>query len=132
MPEARLDGRIIYGGEASGAVLRSDEPVGFFGHLDPETGVYSESGHPLDGKCVKGTVLAFPRAKGSTVGSYVAYALKKTGHAPAAMLIGECDTITAVGAIIGEIPTVDGIDISALEDGRTARVSEGEVILEEG
>ncbi|MFC1679903.1 aconitase X swivel domain-containing protein [Elusimicrobiota bacterium] len=127
-----IKGRIIYKGEASGEVLKSDDPVGFFGHLDPDTGMYRESGHPLDGKCVKGKILAFPRAKGSTVGSYVVYALTKTGQAPAAMVIGECDTIVAVGAIIGEVPTVDGINISALKDGSAVRVRDGEVIVEEG
>ena len=47
--------------------------------VDAKTGVYREAGHPLDGKCVKGRVLVFPRAKGSTVGSYILYALRKTG-----------------------------------------------------
>ncbi|MFH1726560.1 MAG: DUF126 domain-containing protein [Elusimicrobiota bacterium] len=131
MGKARIQGRTIFRGTASGPVLRSDEPVGFFGHLDPETGVYREAGHPLDGKSVKGSILAFPRAKGSTVGSYVIYALKKTGRAPAALVIGECDTIVAVGAIIAEVPAVDGIDISRLKDGAAARVADGEVIVEE-
>ena len=96
MPEARLKGRVIREGEASGSVLKSDVPIGFFGHLDPADGVYREAGHPLDGRCVKGRVLAFPKAKGSTVGSYIIYALKKSGQAPAAMLMQECDTIVAV------------------------------------
>jgi len=127
----KLKGRVIFGGEAAGSVLKSGVPLGFFGHIDPDTGVYREAGHPLDGMLVSGRVLVFPRAKGSTVGSYIIYALKKTGRAPAAMLIGECDTIVAVGAIIGEIPTVDGIDVSRLEDGDEVRVRGGEVIREQ-
>ena len=129
MPRKTLKGRLIYSGKGSGRVLKSDVPLGLFGHLEPKTGVYHEAGHPLDGKCVKGRVLVFPRAKGSTVGSYILYALRKTGKAPAAILLRECDTIVAVGAIIGSIPTVDRIDIAALPDGAMVKVEGREVFL---
>jgi hypothetical protein len=125
-----MKGRIIFSGEGKGKVLKSDAPLGLFGHLDPKTGIYREAGHPLDGKSVKGRVLVFPRAKGSTVGSYILYALRKTGKAPAAMVLAECDTIVAVGAIIGAIPTVDSVDLSMLEDGASVKVQGREVILE--
>ena len=127
---ATLKGRLIFGGAAAGKVLKSSAPLGLFGHLDPKTGVYREAGHPLDGKCVKGRVLVFPRAKGSTVGSYILYALRKSGKAPAAMVLAECDTIVAVGAIIGGIPAVDRIDISAVKDGADVRIKDREVIIE--
>lgn len=112
-----MKGRVIFSGAGRGKVLKSDAPLGLFGHLDPKTGIYREAGHPLDGKCVKGRVLVFPRAKGSTVGSYILYALRKTGKAPAAMVLSECDTIVAVGAILAEVPCVDGIDILAWTTG---------------
>ena len=123
-------GRLIFSGTAAGKVLKSDVPLGLFGHLDPKTGVYREAGHPLDGVCVKGRVLVFPRAKGSTVGSYILYALRKSGKAPAAMILAECDTIVAVGAIIAAIPTVDRVDLSRLEDGALVQVKDREVIVE--
>ncbi|MBI5623761.1 MAG: DUF126 domain-containing protein [Elusimicrobia bacterium] len=122
-----VKGRLIAKGTATGPLLKSEAPMGFFGHLDPETGVYREAGHPLDGKCVRGAVLAFPRAKGSTVGSYILYALRQTGNAPAAMVLRECDTITAVGAIIGKIPAVDQVDISRLKEGSEVTVADGDV-----
>jgi len=130
MPRRVLRERSVFDGSAEGRVLKSDAPLGLFGHLDPKTGVYRKAGHPLNGKCVKGRVLVFPRAKGSTVGSYILYALRKTGKAPAAMILSECDTIVAVGAIIGSIPTVDSVDLSALPDGAAVRVKDQEVILE--
>jgi predicted aconitase with swiveling domain len=125
-----MKGRVIFSGSAAGKVLKSDVPLGLFGHLDPKTGLYREAGHPLNGKCVKDRVLVFPRAKGSTVGSYILYALRKTGKAPAAMILSECDTIVAVGAIIGSIPTVDGIDLSAIKDGASVKVRGQEVRFE--
>lgn len=125
-----MKGRLIFSGQAAGAVLKSKAPLGLFGHLDPKTGVYREAGHPLNGKSVKGRILVFPRAKGSTVGSYILYALRKTGKAPAAMILADCDTIVAVGAIIAGIPTVDRVDLGLLKDGAMVRVKGEEVILE--
>lgn len=127
-----LPGRVIFDGTGEGAVLKSDIPIGFFGHIDPETGIYRETGHPLDGKSLAGRVLVFPSAKGSTVGSYVIYALQKTGQAPAAMILRECDTIVAVGAIIGEVPTIDNVDISKLAENAKVQVKGSEVSIEEG
>jgi predicted aconitase with swiveling domain len=87
--------------------------------VDPETGIIVEKGHPLHGKCITGTVLAFPYGKGSTVGSYVLYALSRNGHAPAAIINAEAEAIIATGAIIAEIPMVDRTDvpIEKLRDG---------------
>jgi predicted aconitase with swiveling domain len=56
-------------------------------------------------------VLAFPYGKGSTVGSYVLYALTRNGHAPAAIVNAEAEPIIATGAIIGNIPMIDRPDI---------------------
>lgn len=126
----RIKGRVIFEGTAAGLVLKSDAPLGFFGHLDPATGVYKEHGHPLDGMAIKGRVLVFPRGKGSTVGSYILYGLKKAGNAPAAMIMTDCDTIVAVGALIGEIPTIDGVALSAFENEQQVRVKGGEVVIE--
>jgi hypothetical protein len=93
--------------------------------VDPESGIIVENGHPLNGKCIAGTVLAFPYGKGSTVGSYVLYALSRNGLAPAAIINAEAEPIIATGAIIGEIPMVDRIDIplAELKDGTRVTVN---------
>jgi uncharacterized protein len=113
----RMKGRKIFGGKARAEALVSNEPISFFGGVDPETGLIVEPGHPLRGECVAGKVLVFPRGKGSTVGSYTLYRLKKNGKAPAAILTRECETIVAVGAIIAEIPCLDRIDIDRIRSG---------------
>jgi predicted aconitase with swiveling domain len=112
-----LKGRKIFGGTARAEALVSQEPISFFGGVDPDTGVIVEEGHPLQGQCLAGKILAFPRGKGSTVGSYTLYRLKKNGKAPAALLTLECETIVAVGAIISEIPCLDRIDIHRIRNG---------------
>lgn len=112
-----LTGRVIKAGWAEGEALVSPEPMGFFGGVDPQTGVVLELGHALQGQCVAGRVLVFPTGKGSTVGSYILYRLKKNGVAPAAMVNAESEPIVAVGAIISEIPMLDRVAIDQIATG---------------
>jgi predicted aconitase with swiveling domain len=106
-----IRGRGISGGQGNGLLLVSMEPISFLSGVDPESGIIVEKGHPLQGEHISGKVLAFPFGKGSTVGSYVLYALSKNGHAPAAIINAEAEPIIATGAIIGRIPMIDRIEI---------------------
>ncbi|MEM2679387.1 MAG: DUF126 domain-containing protein [Candidatus Hadarchaeales archaeon] len=112
-----LRGRCVNPGKAEGEALVSREPLSFYGGVDPKTGIVIEKGHELEGKCVKGKILVFPNGKGSTVGSYVIYALKSNGVAPAAILNKETETIVATGVILADIPCVDRIDVSMIKTG---------------
>jgi len=123
-----LKGRVIYKGSGQGKALATSQPISFYGGIDPNTGEIIEKGHELQGKNVKGKILIFPTGKGSTVGSYTLYRMKKNGTAPAGIVNKECETIIAVGAIISEIPCVDRIDISKIKTGDTVRL-EGEVVI---
>lgn len=118
----RLQGRTIYAGIAEGEALVTGMGISFFGGVDPETGIVVERGHELEGQCIAGRVLVFPSGKGSTVGSYTLYRLKHAGLAPAAIVNAECETITAVGCIIAEIPCVDQVPLDALLSGMKLRV----------
>jgi len=90
--------------EIEGTALVTSEPISFLGGIDPKTGNVCEEGHKLYGKSIKDKILIFPMGKGSTVGSYVIYALKKEGNAPLAIINAEAEPIVAVGAIISDIP----------------------------
>lgn len=120
-----MQGRSISKGTGSGELLVSSEPISFLSGVDPETGIVVEHGHPLEGQSIAGRVLAFPYGKGSTVGSYVIYALKQNGLAPAAIINTETEPIIAVGAIIAEIPMVDRLppEFSDLPPGTTVTVN---------
>jgi predicted aconitase with swiveling domain len=87
------------------------------------TGIFIEKGHELEGRSVGGKVLVFPNGKGSTVGSYVIYGLKKNGVAPKAIINKETETIVATGVILAGIPCIDGIDITAIKTGQTVTVN---------
>ena len=125
----QLKGRIIFKGKAEAEALVTTMPISFYGGVDPNTGVVIEKGHELQGISVKDKVLVFPQGKGSTVGSYTLYRMKKNGTAPAAMINKECETIVAVGAIISEIPTVDKIDITKIQTGNKIHVENDTVTL---
>jgi uncharacterized protein len=111
----KLKGRTISRGCAEGEVLISRDPISFLGSVDPKTGVVVEENHALEGKSIQDKVLVFPHGKGSTVGSYVMYQLKKNGTAPAAIINLETEPIVAVGAIISEIPLVDMLERNPYE-----------------
>jgi predicted aconitase with swiveling domain len=125
----QLKGRIIYRGKAKGEALVTTQPISFYGGVDPNTGVVTEKGHELQGQSVKGKILVFPQGKGSTVGSYTLYRLKKNGAAPAAMINKETETIVAVGAIISEIPFVDKVDVNKIKTGNKVTVENAVVTI---
>jgi len=125
----QLKGRLISKGKVQGETLVTSQPISFYGGVDPNTGVVIEKGHELQGQSVKSKILVFPTGKGSTVGSYTLYRMKKNGMAPAGMINKECETVVAVGAIISEIPCVDKIDISQIKTGDKVRIENSTVTI---
>ncbi|MBX7236651.1 MAG: DUF126 domain-containing protein [Caldilineales bacterium] len=123
--ESVLQGRVIRAGRAEGPALVSPAAIGFLGGVDPDSGVVLDPGHPLQGQSIAGKILVFPHGKGSTVGSYTILRLARAGAAPLAMINSNSEAITAVGAIIADIPMVDQIDIGRIQTGDWVRV-EGE------
>jgi predicted aconitase with swiveling domain len=118
----KYKGRTIFPGKVRGQALVSAMGISFYGGVDPDTGIVLEKGHDIEGKSIAGKILVFPTGKGSTVGSYTLYRLKKNGHAPLAIVNAKCETITAVGCIIAEIPCIDHIPLYELRDGETVLV----------
>ncbi|OGD53422.1 hypothetical protein A3K81_04665 [Candidatus Bathyarchaeota archaeon RBG_13_60_20] len=128
-----LSGRKVMGGRAEAEALVSAEPVSFYGGVDPVTGCVTEPGHCCCGEKVSGKVFVFPRGKGSTVGSYVIYRMKKLGTAPAAVINTETDAIIATGCVISDIPLVDKLDkdpITSIRTGARVRVDADRGLVE--
>jgi len=125
----QLKGRIIFKGKAEAEALKTTMPISFYGGVDPNTGIVIEKGHELQGISVKDKILVFPQGKGSTVGSYTLYRMKKNNTAPAAMINKECETIVAVGAIISEIPCIDKVDISKIKTGNKVSIENDSVSI---
>jgi len=126
----KIQGRSIYHGNVRGEALVTSQAISFFGGIDPETGIVVERGHNLEGQSIAGKVLIFPTGKGSTVGSYTLYRLRHNGYAPLAILNAECETITAVGCIIAEIPCVDKLPIDEIHTGDRISVDGEWIVIE--
>jgi predicted aconitase with swiveling domain len=126
----KLQGRTIHPGQVRGEALVTAHGISFFGGIDPENGLVVERGHELEGQSIAGKVLVFPSGKGSTVGSYTLYRLKANGKAPLAIINAECETITAVGCIIAEIPCLDQVPLEHLKTGQILSLDAGEGFVE--
>lgn len=96
--------RRILGGTARGAVLATDEPLSFWGGIDPATARVMDVHHPLHGAEIAGRVLLMPTTRGSCTGSGVLLDLALSGRAPAALIFREAEDVVTLGAMIaGEL-----------------------------
>ena len=96
MPEARA----LVPGEARGEALVLDEPLSFWGGMDPATGEVIDVRHPQRSANVAGRVLVMPSGRGSSSSSSVLAEAIRAGTAPAALVLAEPDPILALGAIV--------------------------------
>lgn len=125
-----LTGRVLMAGEAEGPLLRLAEPLSLWGGVDPATGLITQPRHPDHGRSIAGSVLAMPRAIGSSSSSAVLLELLYNGHAPRALLLGEVDAILCIGVIVARemgYPTIPVLqcDVAALTGGVVVRVEAG-------
>ncbi len=135
-----LKGRGITRGKASGLAVVSKSAFGFYGAVDPKTGIVSDKRHELYGRKIAGAVLVFPEGRGSTGGAIYMLELARCGTAPAAIVNRLTEPILATGAILAEkfyrttIPVIDSLDgdsLALLSDGDhvTVDADKGEVTI---
>ncbi|MBC7129879.1 DUF126 domain-containing protein [Candidatus Bathyarchaeota archaeon] len=122
MQLVELKGKGVVEGRCAAEALVSLMPISFLGDVDPKTGRIIARSHDLYGKKLKDKVLCFPHGHGSTVGSYVLYSLAKNGVAPKAIVNEKADPVIVVGAVMANIPMVDGVDVSRIRTGDTVEV----------
>lgn len=125
----KLKGNSIFPGIVKAEVIISDLPISFLGDIDPNTGKIIDKNNPLEGESIVDKVFVFPCGRGSTVGSYILYQLSKNKKAPAAIVNEKAEAIVAVGAIISEIPMLDGISIDKIPQ-KEIRVNANEGFIE--
>jgi predicted aconitase with swiveling domain len=97
-----MEGRILVDGRATGPALVLDEPLSFWGGLDPATGEIVEANHPQRGSVVTGTILVMPSGRGSSSSATVLAESIRAGTAPAGIVLGEPDDIIVIGALVAE------------------------------
>lgn len=92
----------LVNGKANGEVLKLDEPLSFWGGVDPQTGEITDLRHPQGGMSVKEKILMMPFGRGSSSGSSVIAEGIRSGSGPAGIIMMEADEIIALGAIAAD------------------------------
>jgi uncharacterized protein len=106
--------RVLAPGVATGEVVVLDEPLSFWGGLDPQTGRVVEARHPQAGETLTGRVIVMSSGRGSSSSSSVLAEAIRLGTAPAAIVLADADVIVALGSIAAaelygiEVPVVVG------------------------
>ncbi|MCQ5337261.1 MAG: DUF126 domain-containing protein [Candidatus Methanomethylicia archaeon] len=127
MMEFIYKGRGISKFIGEGEAIISKKPFSFFGGIDPKTGIIIDRNHDLYGESIVGKVFIFPKGKGSTVGSYIIYQLKKNKKHPNAIINIESEPIIAIGCIIAEIPLVDKLEVNPISN-----INNGDYLIVDG
>lgn len=95
-----IAGRVLHGGEATGSIVVLDEPLSFWGGLDPATGTIIDQAHPQVGVSVAGRVVAMPASRGSSGTPGVLGEALRRGTGPLALVIAKPDVNLVAGALV--------------------------------
>ena len=103
-------------GEVSGVVMRLEDPLSFWGGVDPNTGVIIDSHHSQTGQSVSDRILVMPFGRGSSSASSVIAESIRSGTGPKAILLSEPDEIIALGAIVADELYSKSMPVLVLEE----------------
>lgn len=123
-----IEGRTLVAGAASGLALVLEEPLSFWGGLDPVTGVLIDTHHPQRGASVTDRILIMPSGRGSSSSSYVLAEAIRAGTAPAAIVLREADGIVALGAIVARELYGTHLPVVMLAAGAYDAIGDGDAI----
>ena len=137
--EKKIKGCGVVPGVAEGEVLRTSQPISFWGGVDPASGLINDPRHELFNRSVAGKVLVFPFGKGSSTGSLIILELARVSKSPAAIVNVRTEPILATGPIVckhfygKKIPilTLDENAFQMLQTGQHATVNatEGFIVI---
>ena len=111
-----------------GHALVLDEPLSFWGGLEPDTGTLIDVHHPQRGVVLTDRVLVMPSGRGSSSSSYVLAESIRAGTAPAAIVLGETDAIVALGAIVARELYGSTIPVIVLDPDAYASIADGAAV----
>ena len=89
-------------GNVRAELLWANEPMSFWGTVDPRSGVIRDNRHSLYQKNMSGKVLAFTTPKGSSGTGLIILEQIRTGCAPAAIINLRSDPVVLTGPIIAK------------------------------
>lgn len=94
---------MVVGDSCEGEVVLYNNYVSFLGEVDPERGFLKTGMGEID---IAGKVLVMRGSRGSTVGSYILYALARRGKSPKCIVVKEVEPILVAGCVLGNTPLV--------------------------
>lgn len=130
---------VVEGAIVEGEALVSSMPFGFFGGVNPGTGVVIDRWHDLFEQNMKGKILVYPEGRGSTVGAAIILELARTGCAPKAILFNVSEIITVTGGVLAkkfydlDLPMLDRFECDitrVIKTGDVVRVDPAEGTVE--
>ena len=89
-------------GNVRAELLWANEPMSFWGTVDPQSGLIRDNRHALYMKNMAGKVLAFTTPKGSSGTGLIILEQIRTGCAPAAIINLRIDPVVLTGPIIAK------------------------------
>ena len=119
----------IIEGEVEGSLTLYLKPISFLGEVNPEKGLLKKNNDYIN---IKNSLLVFPYSRGSTVGSYVIYALKYYGNSPKACIVMKADPILIAGCALSKTPLavlMEVKDLTELQGYRKASLQNNELLL---
>lgn len=120
----------LVAGTAAGVPLVLDEPLSFWGGVDPATGEITDRAHPQSGLRITGRILVMPGGRGSSSASSVLAECIRAGTAPAGIILEEPDPLLALGALVAAELYPDRIcPVAVADDYRTVSVT-GAIIMD--
>ena len=122
MNEKIWDGRVLFEGNVKAPVVVVNDYVSFYGDVNPEKGTIKVNSSE---KSIREKILIIKGGKGSTVGSYIIYQMKKNGVAPSAIVCLNAEPIIVTGCVLAEIPLFDQVDediMSLVKDGEIIEI----------
>ncbi len=113
----------VTGGYATGPALKTSQAINFTGAMCKPANLIPgrkaemrDNHHELFGRNVKGKVLLFPSAVGSTHTGLVILDLVSRGQGPAAMIVEQADSLLVSGIVLSEVWYGPGIPLLECSD----------------
>lgn len=104
-----------WGPRVSGQALVMREGFSPRYDLDRLTGVISRIGHSAEGESIKDKILIIPTSKGGVAGGWAFFDLLHKGIAPLALVFGRLNPVMVQGAVLANMPIMEGWDTDLLQ-----------------
>lgn len=112
MSDITLRGRVVFGrgGVVEGEALVTRKSLGGYGTFNFDSGDVVDIDHDWYGHNVKGKILVFRTAQGSSAWTIAHQALRYAGLSPTAYIVKENNPQTALGSVVSRLPCITDLD----------------------